>query len=259
MRSRTQYRTVSVIAILGKTGENNTFSEESKKTIQKWRKIELFAWREVSTEIVSVLCQVLPRRTVILHWRNMLEAFARTEAQDKGTIWIANPLLHCEKNYSRGAKYGRSQEQYGHFNANESMRHAKKKIFESITARFQKDELYRNSQSIFGFGHGNCFQIYAERAPAIWEQVLSRRQWSRSETWTNEEKGRFPPAVNNLLVLRRQVENPTPYIPKQLRFRQRPVEERERLEQQRKRWAWNDWSQSSSSSWAKWTTQLRQE
>ena len=53
---KTQYRTVSVIAILGKTGENNTFSEESEKTITKWRKIELFAWVEVSTEIQCPSC-----------------------------------------------------------------------------------------------------------------------------------------------------------------------------------------------------------
>ena len=63
----------------------------------------------------------------------------------------------------------------------------------------------------------------------------------------------FPPAVNTLLVLRKQVENRNPYIPEHMRFRQRPNEERERLEQQWKRWELNNWSQSSSSSWT-WST-----
>ena len=36
--------------------------------------------------------------------------------------------------------------------------------------------------------------------------------------------------VNKVLVWPRQAENPNPYIPKHLRFRQRPVEGRERLE-----------------------------
>ena len=46
----------------------------------------------------------------------------------------------------------------------------------------------------------------------------------------------FPQAVNKLLVLKKQVENPNPSIPEHFRFRQRPVEERESLEQQWRRW-----------------------
>ena len=46
----------------------------------------------------------------------------------------------------------------------------------------------------------------------------------------------FPQTFNKLLVLKEQVENPNPWIPKHWRFRQRPIEERVRLEQQWNRW-----------------------
>ena len=61
-----------------------------------------------------------------------------------------------KKNYSRGAKHGRSQEQYDHFKANESLRHAKKKNLLSITDRWQKDELHRNSQVAIGWTEEHC-------------------------------------------------------------------------------------------------------
>ena len=48
----------------------------------------------------------------------------------------------------------------------------------------------------------------------------------------------FPQAFNKLLVLKEQVENPNPWIPKHWRFRKWPSEERERLEQQWKRRGW---------------------
>ena len=41
----------------------------------------------------------------------------------------------------------------------------------------------------------------------------------------------YPQAVNKLLSLRKQVAKPNMYIPKHLRFRYQPMEERERLEQ----------------------------
>ena len=53
-----------------------------------------------------------------------------------------------------------------------------------------------------------------------------------------KKRADFPQAVNKLLVLRKQVRNPNPYGPTHLRIRQRPIEERERLEQRWKRWGW---------------------
>ena len=67
-----------------------------------------------------------------------------------------------------------------------------------------------------------------------------------------KKRADYPEAVNKVLVIRRQMENPNPKIPEHLRFRQRPIEERERLEQQWRRWGWISWSQSSSSSSATW-------
>ena len=69
----------------------------------------------------------------------------------------------------------------------------------------------------------------------------------------------YPQLVNNFLVLRRQVENLNLYIPKHSRFRQRPIEERERLDQQWKRWGWISWSQSCPSSPTWWALQEWQE
>ena len=53
---RTQSRTESVIADLSETGEFNTFSEESQKTIPKLGKIELFELVEVSEKIHCPSC-----------------------------------------------------------------------------------------------------------------------------------------------------------------------------------------------------------
>ena len=50
------------------------------------------------------------------------------------------PNYIVKKNHTRGAKHGKSQEQHDHFIANESTRHAKKRIFSSVLERFQKDE-----------------------------------------------------------------------------------------------------------------------
>ena len=63
-----------------------------------------------------------------------------------------------------------------------------------------------------------------------------------------QNRADFRHAFHQLIALKKQVEKPNPHIPEHMRFRQRPLEERERLEQQWKRWGWNTWSQSSSSS-----------
>ena len=84
---KTQYRTEYVIADLSKTGVFNTFSEEPKKTFQKLGKIEVFELGDVFFEnTVPCVRQVLARRTVIWHLRNMFQAFQRTEAQNKGSL-----------------------------------------------------------------------------------------------------------------------------------------------------------------------------
>ena len=77
----------------------------------------------------------------------------------------------------------------------------RRKIFSSITERYQKDELYRNSQLAI-----SCIEEHSEHLDSLMATDFSytatrkerqqyennRRQWSRAETWTNEEKGRSP-------------------------------------------------------------------
>ena len=142
----------------------------------------------------------------------------------------------------------------------------KKKKFSSNTERFQKDELYRNSQLAIAWTDEHC--QYVDSLMAIdFSHTATRNENNYSlgvngqgpKPWTNEKRTEFPQAMNKLLDLRKQVENPSPYTPKHLRFPQRPIEERERLEEQWKRWRWNKWSQSSSSSTTWWTPQERQE
>ena len=170
----------------------------------------------------------------------------------------------AKKNDSRGAKYGRFQEQYDHFKANESTRHSKKKGYDSITLRFQNDELYRNSQLAIGWTEEHC-QHLDSLMTIDFSDTATRKEHQRREIiilLASNGQGPKPgpmnkradhqQAVNKLLVMRRQVGNPNPYIPTHLRFRQRPTEERERLEQHWRRWGWISWSESSSSSSTTW-------
>ena len=96
-----------------------------------------------------------------------------------------------------------TQEQYDHFNTSESARHSKKKNFSSITERFLKDELYRNSQfavgwaeehcQISGFAHGNKFLITQLRGKSVSENNNTLGvNGQGTEARTNEEKGRLP-------------------------------------------------------------------
>ena len=59
-------------------------------------------------------------------------------------------------------------------------------------------------------------------------------------------------AVHTLAAILHQEGKTNPYIPKHSRERQRPIEEKSRLERQWKSWGWNRWSQSSSSSSTTW-------
>ena len=82
---------------------------------------------------VPILCQVLARRTSILHLQLMFKTSTGAKSQDEGRIWrIVNIILRCERNHFRGTKHRRSQEQYDHFNTNESTGHAKNSNYSSI-------------------------------------------------------------------------------------------------------------------------------
>ena len=72
-----------------------------------------------------------------------------------------------KKNYSRGAKHGRSQEQYGHFKANESTRHAKKKTFSLLRKDFRKT---------------NCTEILSQYLDLV---------MANASTYTRKERQRY--------------------------------------------------------------------
>ena len=123
----------------------------------------------------------------------------------------------------------------------------KKKGYDSMTLRVQGDELHRNVQFGIGWTEEHCQHLDSLLA-IDFSCSATRQERTRCENkYTHGVNGRrpkpgpmkkradHPQAVNKVLVLRRQVENRNPYVPKQLPFRQRPIQERERLEQQWKR------------------------
>ena len=97
---------------------------------------------------------------------------------------LSIPCFVVKKDYSRGAKRGPTQEQYDHFRANESTRHARKKqysfYFEQVAQRriiqkfSNRHRMDQRTLSTFGFAHGNWFLIdsNAERASAIWKTMI---------------------------------------------------------------------------------------
>ena len=102
------------------------------------------------------------------------------------------------KNYSQGARHGRSQEQYDHFQATESTRHAKNENFSSIAERFQKDGC-TEIRSSPPYGQKNIVNIWIRS----WQMISHLQQREKSargvktmiplaSTWTNEEMGRLP-------------------------------------------------------------------
>ena len=63
---------------------------------QNWERSNYLNW-----ETVPVLRQILTRRTVALHLRNVFGTFERTETQDEGRIrGFVVSLLHCDKHLS---------------------------------------------------------------------------------------------------------------------------------------------------------------
>ena len=148
VKLRTEHRTESVIPDLSKTGEFNRFSEESKKTVEKSGKIDLFELTEVSKKIQCPSCAK--------NWQGRLlnctcgiclvpSTEQRSKIKNQFEI-LPIPIYIVKKDYSRGAKHGRTQALYDHFKASEPTRHAKKKESLSIAERWHRDEFHRNSQ-----------------------------------------------------------------------------------------------------------------
>ena len=161
-----------------------------------------------------------------------------------------------KKNSSQGAKHGRTKEQYDHFKANESMRHAKKKRYDPLRLD-SKATNYTEIPSSPSDGPKNIVNIWIRSWQLIshtqrrgksvsdmrtvilsasmvqgrnLDQRTSSKQNSGSEKTSGESKSVFPKTFTI-------------------------IEERERLEQQWKRWRRNIWSRSSSSSSTWWMPQ----
>ena len=115
---------------------------------------------------------------------------------------LSIPCYNAEKDYSRGAKHGASQDQHDHFKARDSTRNALKKKYVSITDRWHRDELCRNSPIAIGWTEEHCQYLirlcqlisHTQLQEKSVEDVRtnSGRQWSMTEAGTNDDQGRFP-------------------------------------------------------------------
>ena len=150
--------------------------------------------------------------------------------------------------------------------AHESTRHAKKKHLPSILEIFRKDEFYRNSQIAIWWTEEHCKYVDS-LMPIDFCFSVTRKERLRCENnytlGVNDQVPKPGPmkkrtgyqqAVHKVLVMRKQVENPNPYVPNHVYESDSDrSKNRQRLEQQWRRWGWVSWSElSSSSSSATW-------
>ena len=82
---RTQSRTESVITDLNKTNSVRSV-RNPKRPSKTWERSGRRNGRSFYESTVPVLRQVLARRTLTLHLRNMFKTIERTEKQDEGII-----------------------------------------------------------------------------------------------------------------------------------------------------------------------------
>ena len=237
---------LSVIADLIKTGEFNTFSEESKMT-RTWGRSNCFelVW-SFWENTVPVLRQILTRSTVILHFRNMSKVFKETEAQKQTNILKSCQFPHTlRKDYSRDAEQGRSQEQYDHFKANES-------------TRWRQDMILLRSDS----EATNCTEFH--KHCKIVDSFMSidfsctAARYEKNYTLGVNECGRFPTSIQQTSRSERESGKSQSVDPSTLA-----------IPTATKRRTWEivtametlgmNWSQSSSSSSTRWTPQEWQE
>ena len=199
-----------------KTKELNRFSDDSKETVQKLGKIELFELGEVYNRI-----QALTRKTVMLHLRNMLNGFNGAEVQDQKSIRdLVHAVLYREEGSLPRCKAGTDPMAIWSL---QSERNNSKREKERIRFHFAKVARWRpipkfsncrrmdwRILSICGFALVNWFlaQSYKKRAWNIWEQSYSWRQRSRNKVGTDKEPTRFltsnsPPHRDNSRMERR--------------------------------------------------------
>ena len=91
---------------------------------------------------MPILCQIRAGRNLVLHLRTMPIAIQKEKHMTKEKFDLLSIHHHIKQmRTSRGANRGKSQEQCDRFNANEAIRHARKKGYLSILDRVFKGRL----------------------------------------------------------------------------------------------------------------------
>ena len=189
-----------------------------------------------------------------MHLRTLLKAVRSAKTEDERTIWnnVNTPATSHRREHLAEQKHGKSQEQVDHFKANESRRHALKMDISSILERFQVHGLHRNSQVANGWTeekivHLDSLPLEDKSYTATRKQRLRyENNWEGAGPMLGPMKKRedYPQNVTKVQTMRQQPSNP--YIPLSRRFRQRPIEEKQKAKRQK--WEWNAWE--SSPSWS---------
>ena len=145
----------------------------------------------------------------------------------------------------------------------------KRKNHDSTLLRWQNGNRYRNSHIAVGWteeycryldsissGDISCIATWSERSG--YKNNLTLGVNVGAKPGTTKLRPDYPGAVRTLAAIKHQEGRTSPYIPKHQRERQRPIEDRERLESEWGSWNWNvnnTWSPSSSSSSTTWGQQ----
>ena len=179
---------------------------------------------------------------------------------------LSIPYHVVKTDCSRGARHGQSQWQYDHCTAKDTKRNSQKKNHDSILLKWQNMKRCRKSRTAVGWTEESC--RYLDSIASV--DISKIATWSERSRYEHnftlgvndgakpgptKHRPDFPRAVRTLAAINQEEEKTNPYIPKHLRERQRPIEERVRLERRWNSWGCdvsNNWSQASSSSATYW-------
>ena len=156
----------------------------------------------------------------------MFQAFERTETQYDGIIWrFVRFLLHCEKEIFARSKTWTIPRAVRSFQSEwinatreeETLFVHYEKILErwSVPKFSARQWMDRRTLSTYWFSHGHWFLKYSNRK----ERTRYENTYTLGVNGQGPKPGPmkkradYPQAVNKVLVLRRQAENPNPYVP----------------------------------------------
>ena len=150
---KNQSKEAALITDLQKTDTLNPFSEESKKIIHNLGNVELFELYEGSTKTPCPSCAKYWSGGVL--YCKCGQCQLPSEKQGMMTKekfdWLSVPYFLIKEGASRGARHGKSEEQYDHHHqAVQCLRKVKKNQFGSIHERHPKQDSYRESHMVIG-------------------------------------------------------------------------------------------------------------